>query len=134
MVEKYPYRVMSSFTFDVNETPLRSARLAAGPTSEEVVSSEQQATAADVNTVIEDDTAQDDFSICHFPKDREFVIAVREAEKTAKSTGVRAPYYWRGYRGYVAPGLPPITVPGLQVRMMNAMQRIPLSVPETMVK
>ena len=82
---------------------------------------------------IDDD--EDDFSICEFPEHRQFVIGVREAEKLAKQQGERAFYEWRGYRGFVAHNLPRITLPGLRMRLMNAMQRIPdLSPPEKAVK
>lgn len=131
MIEKYPYRVLSSFTFDSNETPLRSARVVEGPPSETVVSSNEPENPNQNDGDIDDD---DDFSICHFPHHREFVKAVRLAEKGAKESGVRVPYYWRGYRGYVAPTLPRIDVSELQLRLMNALQRIPnLSVPEILV-
>ena len=128
MIKKYPYRVLSSFTFDVPQTPLRSARLLGDdPASETIVSSIEKESE-------EMETESDDFSICHFPHHREFVKAVRDAEKLAKDSGVRAPYHWRGYRGYVSATLPPITIPGLQMRLMNALQGINnISVPETMV-
>ena len=77
----------------------------------------------------------EDFSICVFPEHREFVKVCREAEEKAKRTGNKTHYWWRGYRGVVAAHLPPITVPGLEVRLMNALDKIPnKSVPEIMVK
>ena len=76
---------------------------------------------------------EEDFSICKFFHHREFIVAVREAEKIAQS-GQRGHYFWRGYRGFVGPNLPPITLPGLKLRLMKALQRIPsLSNPEKMV-
>ena len=76
----------------------------------------------------------DDYSICVFQEHREFVKVCREAEAKAQLTGQKALYWWRGYRGVVAANLPPITLPGLKVRLMNALEKIPLkSKPETMV-
>lgn len=129
MVNKYPYRVLSSFTFDAEQKPLRSARLGDDPNYEVVESSNENEVDDE-----DEDNEEDDTSICHFPDHIEFVRAVREAEKLARETMVRAPYHWRGYRGFVAPSLPRITVPGMQYRLMSALKRIDnLSVPETMV-
>ena len=76
-----------------------------------------------------------DFSICHFPEHREFVSRCRDAENEAQRTGEKAIFWWRGYRGIVAANLPPITVAGLEIRLMNALAKINgKSVPETMVK
>lgn len=59
----------------------------------------------------------------------------REAEAKAKTTGQKAQYWWRGYRGVVSATLPPITTAGMEVRLMNALEKIPnKSVAETMVK
>lgn len=126
-IEKYPYRVLASFSFDCTQTPLRSARVIGdGPQTEVVVSS---------NDRTDNTTKEHDYDICQFPDHRKFVDSVRIAEKEAKETGVRVPYLWRGYRGFVAPSLPPITVQELEVRLINALRRIPtLSVPETMVR
>lgn len=69
-----------------------------------------------------------------FPEHREFVTVCREAEAKAKRTGQKTHYWWRGYRGVVAANLPPITVPGLEVRLMNALGKIAnKSIPEIMV-
>ena len=58
-----------------------------------------------------------------------------DAENEARRTGEKTHFWWRGYRGIVAPNLPPITVPGMEVRLMYALQKIPLkSTAETMVK
>lgn len=59
----------------------------------------------------------------------------RAAELKAKETGDKVAFHWRGYRGIVAANLPPITVEDLEIRLMNALNRISMkSVPETMVK
>ena len=45
-----------------------------------------------------------------------------------------AHFWWRGYRGTVAANLPRITVPGMQVCLMNALQKVAdRTVAETMV-
>ena len=76
----------------------------------------------------------DDLSVCHFPDDKEFVRVCRDAEAQARRTGSKAHFWWRGYRGTVAANLPPITVPGLKVRLMNALQKVNDKSPaETMV-
>lgn len=81
------------------------------------------------------ESEENDYVICHFPHHREFIDLVRKAEAEAKETGERRHYLWRGYRGFVAPDLPRITVPGLQIRMMNALHKIQVkTVAETMVK
>ena len=77
----------------------------------------------------------DDFSICVFPEHREFVQICRNAEAEAQRTGEKTTYWWRGIRGVMAANLPPMTVPGLEVRLMNALEKIPQkSIPETLVK
>lgn len=59
----------------------------------------------------------------------------RDAEAQAHRTGQKTHYWWRGYRGTVAANLPPITVPGLEMRLMNALEKIAnKTVPETLVK
>ena len=68
--------------------------------------------------------SNEDFSICEFPHHKQFISIVREAEKKAQG-GEPAFYVWRGFRGFVSPNLPPITVPGLKVRLLNALQGIP---------
>ena len=65
-----------------------------------------------------------DFSVCHFPQHKEFVILVRNAEKRARRDNTKAYYTWRGYRGFVSPNLPEITIPGMKMRLMNALRRI----------
>lgn len=104
MIRKYPYKISSAFPMDVTDC-------------------------VDINAQLEAD-----YSICQFSHHKEFVRAVREAERDAKS-GQNGYYTWRGYRGYVAPNLPPITSSGLVMRLMNALQQIPsISDPEKMVK
>ena len=77
----------------------------------------------------------EDFSICLFPDHREFVKICREAEAKAHRTGQKSTYWWRGYRGVVAPNLPKITLPGMEVRLMNALEKIPnKSLPEILVR
>ena len=76
----------------------------------------------------------DDFSICVFPEHRDFVTICRDAEAQARRTGQKAHFWWRGYRGTVAANLPPITVPGMEMRLMNALEKITnKSSSETMV-
>ena len=59
----------------------------------------------------------------------------RDAEARANKHQAKAHFWWRGYRATVAPNLPPITLPGLEVRLMNALYKVDdKSVPETMVK
>lgn len=94
MVSKYPYRIITSFT------------------NKDFHSYQDRGPHRD-----------DDFSVCDFPHHEDFVKAVREAEKIAQ-TGKRGLYFWRGYRGFVDPNLPPITLPGLKMRLMNALQRV----------
>ena len=79
--------------------------------------------------------SEEDYAICHFPEHREFVKLCRETEGEAKRTGQKSYFWWRGYRGVVAAHLPPITPPGLEMRLFNALQKISdKSVAETMVK
>ena len=78
---------------------------------------------------------QDDFSICVFPEHREFVRLCREAEAEAKRTGQKTTYSWRGTHGVMAANLPPMTVPGLELRLMNALEKVQhKTIPETLVK
>ena len=81
-----------------------------------------------------DGNDDEDFTICEFRNHREFVQLVRAAERVAQN-GEKAFYSWRGYRGFVAPRLPTITLAGLKMRLLNALQRIsPTSDPEKKVK
>ena len=74
-------------------------------------------------------------SICVFPEHQEFIQICREAEAEAHRTGEKAIYLWRGYRGVIAANLPPMTVPGLELRLMHALEKIPnKTIPETLVK
>lgn len=76
----------------------------------------------------------EDYSICHFDEHRDFVQLCRNAEAEAQRKGQKIHFWWRGYRGVVAANLPRITVPGLEVRLMNALKKITdPSVPEIMV-
>ena len=78
---------------------------------------------------------KDDFSICVFPEHREFVQICRDAEAQAKRTGQKTIYWWRGIHGVMGAHLPPMTVPGLELRLMNALEKIPhKTIPETLVK
>lgn len=75
-----------------------------------------------------------DLAICHFPEHKEFVINCRKAEMEAKKSGQNIQFFWRGYRVIVAPNLPPMTPSGIEVRLMNALQKISKkSTAETMV-
>lgn len=87
----------------------------------------------DLNS-ISDDNLQEDFTICQFSHHREFICAVREAERIANRSGEKGFYSWRGYRGFVGPNLPPITLAGLKMRLMNALLRVQLSESEKLVK
>ena len=50
-------------------------------------------------------------------------------------TGNKTSFIWRGYQAVVAANLPPITVPEMEVRLMNALEKISnKTVSETMVK
>ena len=80
------------------------------------------------------DDDDDDYSISPFSDHREFIDMVREAEREAMVNGEKSYYSWRGYRGYVGPQMPRITLPGLKMRLMNALQRVnDPSDPEKMV-
>ena len=80
-----------------------------------------------------DDLTDSDTALCHFPTHKQFLLECRIAELKAKRTGKNAIFWWRGYRGIVAPNLPPITSEGLEVRLMKALQKVNRTVPETMV-
>ena len=85
----------------------------------------------------EEDTPslEDYYKICMFVNHREFVQVCLEAQAQAQKTGQKTHFWWRGYRGIVAANLPPITVPGMEVRLMNALHKVALkSTAETMVK
>ena len=57
-----------------------------------------------------------------------------KAQAEANETGKKSIFLWRGYRGVLAPNLPPMTPPGVEVRLMNALQGISFkSTAETMV-
>lgn len=59
----------------------------------------------------------------------------RDAEARANRHGTKAHFWWRGERTTVAPNLPTMTLPGLELRLMNTLYRVSdKSVPETMVK
>ena len=76
----------------------------------------------------------EDYSICHFPEHRDFVRICRQAEAEAMRTRQKTYYWWRGYRGVVAGNLPPITLPGLELRLLTALSKATdQTVPETMV-
>ena len=78
---------------------------------------------------------EDFYSICRFKEHREFIPICREAEAQAQKTGQKVHFWWRGYRGTIAGNLPRITVPGMEVRLMDALHKVPLkSTAETMVK
>ena len=78
---------------------------------------------------------EDYYGICRFLEHREFVQICHEAETQAQTTGQKTHFWWRGYRGTVAANLPRITVPGMEVRLMNALHKVPLkSTAETMVR
>lgn len=84
LITKYPYKVLLAFR------------------NNEMLSEEPNGyNAQDQDTQLQHNF-EDDYSICKFPNHREFVEAVREAEKIAK-TGQRGHYFWRGYRGFVGP-------------------------------
>ena len=85
---------------------------------------DQQASQA-IDDDDDDAPSAEDFQICHFPEHKEFVIACRKAEAEAKRTGATTYFWYRGYRGVVAADLPTITLPGMEVRLMNALQKIP---------
>ena len=73
--------------------------------------------------------------MCHFPDHIEFVRRCRDAEAEAQRTGKKANFWWRGYRGTVAANLPRISVQNLEIRLMNALNKISsTSVPEKMVR
>ena len=77
----------------------------------------------------------EDFSICHFTEHREFIQLCRNAEAQAQQKGQKIHFWWRGYRGVVAANLPRMTVPGLEVRLMNALSKVSnKTISETMVK
>ena len=84
----------------------------------------------------EDGPSLDDFyTICMFPNHREFVQICLDAESEARKTGQKTHFWWRGYRGIVAAKLPRITVRGMEVRLINALHKVPIkSTAETMVK
>lgn len=76
----------------------------------------------------------DFFAICRFGEHREFVQICLEAQSQAQRTGQKTQFWWRGYRGTVFANLPPITVPGMELRLVNALHKIPMkSTAETMV-
>ena len=84
---------------------------------------------------VEAPSLEDYFSICMFKNHRDFVQVCLDAQGDARKTGQKTHFWWRGYRGVVAANLPPITVSGMEVRLMNALQKIPMkSTAETMVK
>ena len=77
---------------------------------------------------------EDFYAICKFPEHKEFVNICRDAENQAIRTGQKTHFWWRGYRGIVAANLPPMTVSGMEVRLMNALSKIPMkNTAETMV-
>ena len=81
------------------------------------------------------DHQDDDFSMCVFPEHKEFIQICRDAELEARRTGQKTNYWWRGYRGVIGANLPPMTVPGLELRLMHALDKIPdKTIPETLVK
>lgn len=85
--------------------------------------------------VLDSTSLMDDYSICCFPEHKAFVRICRQAESEAKRSGEKTNYWWRGYRGVVAANLPPITLPGLELRLLTALSKATdLTVPETMVK
>lgn len=64
----------------------------------------------------------------------EFVRLCMKAEAEARNTGKKAIFFWRGYRGVMAANLPTATVPGMEVRLLNALNKISMkSVQETLV-
>lgn len=75
-----------------------------------------------------------DSAICHFPEHEEFVLQCRQAEIAAKRSGEKSIFWWRGYRSVVAPNLPRLTPEGIEVRLMNALQKVKRTNAETMVK
>lgn len=81
-------------------------------------------------------SSKDDYiSICHFPEHRDFVQACLNAEAEAKRCCEKQSFTWRGSRCTVGADLPPITIEEMEVRLMNALQKVDdRSIAETMVK
>lgn len=73
--------------------------------------------------------------MCEFPEHVEFVKLCRQAQEVAQSSGQVTNFWWRGYKGVVAPNLPPIDAKTMYCRLMNALHKVNIkTVAETMVR
>lgn len=87
-----------------------------------------------VSEIPQSNVRDGDYSICHFEEHKSFIVMCRDAEAQSRRTGEKTHFWWRGYRGVVGPNLPLITLPGMEVRLMNALAKVvDKSVPETLV-
>ena len=117
MVEKYPFRVLTSFTYDGEETPLRSDRIAERPPMSDIAS-DLESVASDPKVV-----KAPFIDVSGIPNHNEFIQMIINAKATADITNSAIMVQWRGYSTYIHPGFK-LSKDSLQKEILDALQRL----------
>lgn len=122
LVEKNPYRVLSSYSYDFEERPLRSNRIASNPPVLEPASepTSDAETVFDGSTVLLPSTLR---NISEVPEHDEFIQLLINAKAMATSNSCVESVTWRGYVTDIAPDFK-MTRVSLRKELLRALQHL----------
>ena len=117
MVEKNPYRVLASYSYDVEEKSLRSDRVAAKPPNDypSDVESNMEARSVSLPTHFKEISPLEEHS--------DFIQILINAKVAATCSSVDVPVCWRGYTSIVSQDLV-MTTPNLRKELIVALQHL----------
>lgn len=118
IVEKKPYRVLSSYSYDCQEKPLRSDRIAEKPPVYETVSdldSVSEARSVSLPTAF--------MNVSEIRDHDEFIQLIINAKSAAEMSNEPAPVDWRGYSTKVSPGFK-LSKDSLQHELLSALRHL----------
>ena len=118
MVENHPYRVLSSYTYDFEEKPLRSDRVADKPPYMDTVSDAESI--MEPSSFLLPATLR---NISEVPEHDEFVQLVINAKAMASMSNGPEEINWRGYVTHIEPSFR-MTRASLRKELLLALQRL----------
>ena len=118
MVENHPYRVLSSFSYDFEEKPLRSERVAEKPPCPDTASDGESI--LEPSTILLPSTLR---NISEVPEHDEFIQLVINAKAMASSSNTPETVNWRGYVTDIEPNFK-MTRVSLRKELLLALQRL----------